>query len=155
MAEFSGSSFVPSDIGRADTGEKVSPSVRVSQIDHINMDYFSQHHFFLCLLKNELQIIDDTCLLQEITKWHVSVETVIANDVGEEFSALEENILNGTVRERERLKNNAQKGTLLRTKRMDSGMDIELAIPFVPNYDHEHNPQQAQLRNFVHYHPSE
>ncbi|GFT86434.1 hypothetical protein TNCV_3259351 [Trichonephila clavipes] len=33
MAEFSGSSFVPSDIGRVDSGERVSPSEGIPQIE--------------------------------------------------------------------------------------------------------------------------
>ncbi|GFW64081.1 uncharacterized protein TNCV_707861 [Trichonephila clavipes] len=37
----------------------------------------------------------------------------------------------------------------------DSGLEIELVIPFIPNYDPEDNPQQAQLGNFAHFYPSE
>ncbi|GFX39684.1 uncharacterized protein TNCV_2104281 [Trichonephila clavipes] len=37
----------------------------------------------------------------------------------------------------------------------DSGLEIELAIPFVPNRDPPDTPQQSQLGEVVHYHPSE
>ncbi|GFX53192.1 uncharacterized protein TNCV_361871 [Trichonephila clavipes] len=37
----------------------------------------------------------------------------------------------------------------------DSGLEIELAIPFVPNRDPPDTPQQSELREVVHYHPSE
>ncbi|GFV97786.1 uncharacterized protein TNCV_3076201 [Trichonephila clavipes] len=37
----------------------------------------------------------------------------------------------------------------------DSGLEIELAIPFVPNRDPPDTPQQSELGEFVHYHPSE
>ncbi|GFU47610.1 hypothetical protein TNCV_2443321 [Trichonephila clavipes] len=33
--------------------------------------------------------------------------------------------------------------------------EIELVIPFFPNQDPQHIPQQLQLSEFVHYHPSE
>ncbi|GFW88447.1 hypothetical protein TNCV_3552171 [Trichonephila clavipes] len=35
------------------------------------------------------------------------------------------------------------------------GQQIELAIPFVLNYDPEDYPQQARLGDFMKYHPSE
>ncbi|GFY14222.1 uncharacterized protein TNCV_3614111 [Trichonephila clavipes] len=37
----------------------------------------------------------------------------------------------------------------------DSGLEIELAIPFVPNRDPPDTPQQSELGEVVHYHPSE
>ncbi|GFV76656.1 uncharacterized protein TNCV_4728761 [Trichonephila clavipes] len=37
----------------------------------------------------------------------------------------------------------------------DSGLEIELAIPFVPNRDHPDTLQQSELGEVVHYHPSE
>ncbi|GFT53017.1 uncharacterized protein TNCV_2631431 [Trichonephila clavipes] len=37
----------------------------------------------------------------------------------------------------------------------DSGLEIELAIPFVPNRDPSDTPQQSELGEVVHYHPSE
>ncbi|GFU81035.1 uncharacterized protein TNCV_1277801 [Trichonephila clavipes] len=37
----------------------------------------------------------------------------------------------------------------------DSGLEIELAIPFVPNRDLPDTPQQSELGEVVHYHPSE
>ncbi|GFU77184.1 uncharacterized protein TNCV_5109011, partial [Trichonephila clavipes] len=37
----------------------------------------------------------------------------------------------------------------------DSGHEIELAIPFVPNRDPPDTPQQSELGEVVHYHPSE
>ncbi|GFS95804.1 uncharacterized protein TNCV_2258861 [Trichonephila clavipes] len=37
----------------------------------------------------------------------------------------------------------------------DSGLEIELAIPFVPNRDPLDTPQQYELSEIVHYHPSE
>ncbi|GFS82402.1 hypothetical protein TNCV_1212861 [Trichonephila clavipes] len=33
----------------------------------------------------------------------------------------------------------------------DSQLEIKLAIPFVPHYDPEDNPQQGQLGDFAHY----
>ncbi|GFU85389.1 uncharacterized protein TNCV_2386931 [Trichonephila clavipes] len=38
---------------------------------------------------------------------------------------------------------------------LDSGLEIELAIPFVPNRDPPDTPQQSELGEVVHYHPSE
>ncbi|GFV75296.1 uncharacterized protein TNCV_1481421 [Trichonephila clavipes] len=35
-----------------------------------------------------------------------------------------------------------------------SGLEIELAIPFVPNRDPPDTPQQSELGEVVHYHPS-
>ncbi|GFY22206.1 uncharacterized protein TNCV_3298491 [Trichonephila clavipes] len=35
----------------------------------------------------------------------------------------------------------------------DSGLEIELAIPFVPNRDPPDTPQQSELGEVVHYHP--
>ncbi|GFX63519.1 uncharacterized protein TNCV_105261 [Trichonephila clavipes] len=37
----------------------------------------------------------------------------------------------------------------------DSGLEIELAIPFVPNRDPPDTPQQSELGEVMHYHPSE
>ncbi|GFY26017.1 uncharacterized protein TNCV_1917671 [Trichonephila clavipes] len=37
----------------------------------------------------------------------------------------------------------------------DSGLEIELVIPFVPNRDPPDTPQQSELGEVVHYHPSE
>ncbi|GFW01018.1 uncharacterized protein TNCV_1762561 [Trichonephila clavipes] len=37
----------------------------------------------------------------------------------------------------------------------DSGLEIKLAIPFVPNRDPPDTPQQSELGEVVHYHPSE
>ncbi|GFU54303.1 uncharacterized protein TNCV_576791 [Trichonephila clavipes] len=37
----------------------------------------------------------------------------------------------------------------------DSGLEIELAIPFVPNRHPSDTPQQSELGEVVHYHPSE
>ncbi|GFW65333.1 hypothetical protein TNCV_395991 [Trichonephila clavipes] len=37
----------------------------------------------------------------------------------------------------------------------DSSMKFDLAIPFVPIYKPEYNLQQAELRDFTRYHPSE
>ncbi|GFX91737.1 uncharacterized protein TNCV_3529361 [Trichonephila clavipes] len=37
----------------------------------------------------------------------------------------------------------------------DSGLEIELAFPFVPNRDPPDTPQQSELGEVVHYHPSE
>ncbi|GFS64049.1 uncharacterized protein TNCV_3944471 [Trichonephila clavipes] len=37
----------------------------------------------------------------------------------------------------------------------DSGLEIELAIPFIPNRDPPDTPQQSELGEVVHYHPSE
>ncbi|GFU95155.1 hypothetical protein TNCV_4139391 [Trichonephila clavipes] len=37
----------------------------------------------------------------------------------------------------------------------DSGLEIELAIPFVPNRDPPDTPQQSELGEVLHYHPSE
>ncbi|GFW58459.1 KRAB-A domain-containing protein 2 [Trichonephila clavipes] len=37
----------------------------------------------------------------------------------------------------------------------DSGLEIELAIPFVPNRDPPDTPQQSELSEVMHYHPSE
>ncbi|GFU35152.1 uncharacterized protein TNCV_2106021 [Trichonephila clavipes] len=37
----------------------------------------------------------------------------------------------------------------------DSGLEIELAITFVPNRDPPDTPQQSELGEVVHYHPSE
>ncbi|GFW97486.1 uncharacterized protein TNCV_4991621 [Trichonephila clavipes] len=37
----------------------------------------------------------------------------------------------------------------------DSGLEIELAIPFVPNRDPPDTPQQSEFGEVVHYHPSE
>ncbi|GFV81679.1 uncharacterized protein TNCV_1703361 [Trichonephila clavipes] len=37
----------------------------------------------------------------------------------------------------------------------DSGLEIELAIPFIPNRDPPDTPQQSELGKVVHYHPSE
>ncbi|GFU46577.1 uncharacterized protein TNCV_1545981 [Trichonephila clavipes] len=37
----------------------------------------------------------------------------------------------------------------------DSGLEIELVIPFVPNRDPPDTPQQSVLGEVVHYHPSE
>ncbi|GFV79358.1 hypothetical protein TNCV_1903301 [Trichonephila clavipes] len=45
MAEFSGSSIVPSDIGRVDNGERVSPSLGISQtLPKIAWDQLLRHH---------------------------------------------------------------------------------------------------------------
>ncbi|GFX55263.1 uncharacterized protein TNCV_3968171 [Trichonephila clavipes] len=38
---------------------------------------------------------------------------------------------------------------------LDSGLEIELAITFVPNRDPPDSPQQSELGEVVHYHPSE
>ncbi|GFX64833.1 uncharacterized protein TNCV_4193281 [Trichonephila clavipes] len=38
---------------------------------------------------------------------------------------------------------------------LDSGLEIELAIPFVPNRDPPDTPQQSELGVVVHYHPTE
>ncbi|GBN53167.1 hypothetical protein AVEN_133830-1 [Araneus ventricosus] len=37
----------------------------------------------------------------------------------------------------------------------DSGLEIELAIPFAPNCDPQDSPQQPQFSEAVHYHPLE
>ncbi|GFX12889.1 uncharacterized protein TNCV_1238151, partial [Trichonephila clavipes] len=37
----------------------------------------------------------------------------------------------------------------------NSGLKIELAIPFVPNRDPPDTPQQSELGEVMHYHPSE
>ncbi|GFV35161.1 uncharacterized protein TNCV_2295661 [Trichonephila clavipes] len=37
----------------------------------------------------------------------------------------------------------------------DSGLEIELVIPFFPNRDPPDTPQQSELGEVVHYHPSE
>ncbi|GFT60863.1 uncharacterized protein TNCV_3615921 [Trichonephila clavipes] len=37
----------------------------------------------------------------------------------------------------------------------DSGLEVELAITFVPNRDPPDTPQQSELGDVVHYHPSE
>ncbi|GFV24095.1 uncharacterized protein TNCV_3583381 [Trichonephila clavipes] len=37
----------------------------------------------------------------------------------------------------------------------DSGLEIELVIPFLPNRDPPDTPQQSELGEVLHYHPSE
>ncbi|GFY18768.1 uncharacterized protein TNCV_2399881 [Trichonephila clavipes] len=45
--------------------------------------------------------------------------------------------------------------TSLKDVLSDSGLEVELAIPFVPNRDPPDTPQQSELGEVVHYHPSE